>query len=384
MNHSKIVGGSSAARVIACPGSVKLCAKMPPKPSSSYADEGTLLHNAIAEVLLTEPDVTLAEARQSVLGMYLREATLTPELYDERITPALDAIDEIDPTAELDYAVEQTVDFGDYLPGVFGSVDLIGRIGGKAIVLDWKFGSGVPVSAEKNAQLMFYAAAAMRTPAAQAFFEYAEEIELIIVQPTMDPVVSRWATTRERIAQFERELKQAVTASEQDDAPLIMGDHCRWCAAKPICPQMNGAVDRALRTQMQELQPETIAHYLQQADLLEPWIADLRALALRMQESGVKVPGHKLVAKRGQRKWADEKKATLALLDAGLTQSEVVEKTLVSPAKAEALLKKRKQVLPDGSVVSISSGNTLVPESDPRPEVMLLGQQLKAALAKLN
>jgi hypothetical protein len=32
--HSNIVGGSTAKRVIACPGSVKLVQQMPPRPSS--------------------------------------------------------------------------------------------------------------------------------------------------------------------------------------------------------------------------------------------------------------------------------------------------------------------------------------------------------------
>jgi hypothetical protein len=53
MNHSNIVGGSTAKRVINCPGSVALVQKMPPKPSSSYADEGTLLLDTIADHLET-------------------------------------------------------------------------------------------------------------------------------------------------------------------------------------------------------------------------------------------------------------------------------------------------------------------------------------------
>lgn len=51
--HSNVVGGSTAKRVMNCPGSVALCDTMPPKPSSKYADEGTLLHNIISEVLET-------------------------------------------------------------------------------------------------------------------------------------------------------------------------------------------------------------------------------------------------------------------------------------------------------------------------------------------
>jgi len=32
----------------------------------------------------------------------------------------------------------------------------------------------------------------------------------------------------------------------------------------------------------------------------------------------------------------------------------------------------------------VSSGSTLVPESDPRPEVLQIGKQLAAALSKLQ
>ena len=50
MNHSNIVGGSTAKRVIACPASVKLCQKMPPQLESEHAARGTLLHNVMAEL----------------------------------------------------------------------------------------------------------------------------------------------------------------------------------------------------------------------------------------------------------------------------------------------------------------------------------------------
>jgi hypothetical protein len=53
MNHSKIVGGSTAKRVINCPGSVALVATMPQQEGSSYANEGSLLHEAIAIVMDT-------------------------------------------------------------------------------------------------------------------------------------------------------------------------------------------------------------------------------------------------------------------------------------------------------------------------------------------
>lgn len=375
MQHSSIVGGSTAKRVMKCPGSVKLVAQMPPKPSSKYADEGTLCHNTIAEIL--EHDLVPERA----LGFKYEDHTMTPELLESKILPALECLDQLDPDRKMEFAVESRVGFGDLLPGVFGSTDYLGRIGDTAVVLDWKFGDGVMVEVEENPQLMFYAAAAMRTQATQWVFEGAKEILCVIVQP---PFMRQWKTTPARIQQFERDLVRAVKAAEQGSAPLDAGEHCRWCAAKPICPKMTGAVDRALHAQLDALDGETIGKYLANADVLEQWISDLRALAHQMLENSKAVPGYKLVAKRATRKWRDEQEARRHLIDAGLSESDVVETSVITPAAAEKKLKKLNLALPVDQVVAISSGSTLAAESDPRPPVLLIGQQLTAALSKLK
>ena len=373
MSHSNIVGGSTAKRVINCPGSVKLCQQVPPKPSSSYADTGTLLHNAIAEILGADARV------DAIIGAEYNGITLTQELYEDKLVPAVRALHEVDPDEQMEYAVEQSVGFGDLLPGVFGSCDLIGRIGDRAVILDWKFGDGVAVEADENPQLMFYAAAAMRTPSLAWVFDGAKEVECIIVQP---PSIKRWVTSFDRLRMFERELVFAVKQSEKPDAALHAGEHCRWCAAKPICPQMTGAADRALAKQVKELNTKELGLALVKADMLEEWIKDLRALAIQVLEASGEVPGYKLVQKRGTRQWIDEQKATEALL-ASLAESEVIERSLVSPAQAEKKLKKLKLALPDGLTTSVSSGTTLASVDDPRPAVLQIGQQLTAALTKL-
>ena len=374
MLHSSIVGGSTAKRVISCPGSVALVAKMPPKPSSEHADRGTLLHDVIAEILGKDlPGHTF-------IGTKYENQVLTEDLYAEKIEAALAALDEIDPKRELVYEVETRVGFGELLPGVFGSTDLVGRLGTRAIVLDWKFGDGVVVDAEENPQLMFYAAACMRTPEAQWAFDGAEDVELIIVQP---PVIRRWVTTKERIKAFEQELVMAVHESSKPEAKLQHGEHCRWCAGKPICPKMTGAVDRALQTQIKEIDVDTLGRYLKNADLLDEWLKDLRALAFQLLEKNIAVPGYKLVNKQARRKWTDEAKAREALLSMGLKESVVVETSVMSPAQAEKALKKRFSELPEDLIKSESSGTTLAPESDPRPAVQsFVG--LSQALSKLQ
>jgi len=372
--HSNIVGGSTAKRVIACPGSVALVAQMPPKPSSKYADTGTLLHNTISEIL--EGRLT----PEGAVGLYYEGIVLDQNLLNDKLLPALMALDDIDPDKKMEYACETVVGFGDVLPDVFGSADLLGRIGDTAYVIDWKFGDGVAVDVEENPQLMFYAAAAMRTKEVQWVFEGATKIECVIVQP---PYVKRWETSPRRIQMFEHELVRAVKRAMQPDAELVSGDHCRWCAAKPICPLLTGAVDRALRSSVQALDVTAIAAALEEAELLEHWIADLRALAFQMLEEGVAVPGYKLVPKRATRQWVNETAALDALRDLGVKENELMETSMLSPAKVEKVLKKHKLELPRDLVVSVSTGNTLAPENDPRPAVLQIGKQLSAALGKL-
>lgn len=356
MNHSTIVGGSTAKRVIACPASIDLVAKMPKLPSSKFADEGTLLHDAISQIL------DCKATPESVIGMVYEGITLTQELFDDKIAVALAALDEIDPDKQMEFAVESSVNFGDLLPGVFGSADLLGRIGKKAIVLDWKFGNGVAVEATENEQGMFYAAAAMCTPETQWVFEDVEEVEIIIVQP---PMVKRWVTTPARIKWFESDLIQAVNGPR---TKMATGEHCRWCAAKPTCPLVTGAVDRAHKTDLLRLDAEQIGEHLTQAELLQSWIDDLQALAFEMLEKNVKVPGWKLVAKRGTRQWIKDEYAVELLGD------KAYEKKLLSVAQAEKLIGKKK--FPSDVAVSVSSGSTLAAESDPRPAVIDLGKQL--------
>jgi len=375
MKHSTIVGGSTAARVINCPGSVALVATMPPQEGSSYANEGSLLHEAIAVVMDT------ACPAGDMLGFEAHGLTLTQELLDSKLRPALALLAEYDPKAAMEFTVEETVDYGDLMPGVFGSSDIVGRLDGRAVILDWKFGDGVMVEAEENMQLMFYAAAAMRTPSCQWAFEGVTEVECVIIQP---PFLKTWTTTTERIAAFERQLVRAVNTSKLPAAPIAGGDWCKWCAAKPVCPIKTGQIDRMKRAALEGIDANKLAQYLAVADDVEDFIKSCRALAHTMLENDTPVPGYKLVAKRATRHWSNPQTALADLIGMGLTETDVTKTELLSVAQAEKVLKKHKLELPSDMVVAVSSGSTLAVETDPRPAVVQIGRQLSAALSKLN
>jgi len=161
------------------------------------------------------------------------------------------------------------------------------------------------------------------------------------------------------------------------------GDHCRWCAAKPICPRMTGATERALKGKLLDMPVQQISARLQQAEMLQTYINDLQALAFQMLDKGIDVPGYKLVAKQARRQWVEKAKIE-AWVDANNIKDAYEPVTIKSPAQLEKVLKKAKIEFPADMVVSVSSGDTLAPDSDPRPAVLQIGKQLTAALSKIQ
>jgi hypothetical protein len=137
---------------------------------------------------------------------------------------------------------------------------------------------------------------------------------------------------------------------------------------------MTGEVDRFMKTSLQTIDATQIGHYLQQADQIEDFIKSVREMAFTMLENDVPVSGYKLVAKRGTRQWASEEDAVHWMDGKGI--EEVFTRKLISPAQAEKILKSRKIVLPEELVVSVSSGNTLANEDDPRPAILNLSKVL--------
>jgi hypothetical protein len=162
-------------------------------------------------------------------------------------------------------------------------------------------------------------------------------------------------------------LIKAVQASETA-VDTVTGDHCRWCTAKPVCPSMTGAVERALKTQLSTIDADQLAHHLARADMLEEYVKSVRDLAFTMLNNDVRVPGYKLVAKRGIRQWVNDEAPVKLLGD------KAYENKLISVAQAEKLIGKKN--FPADLAVSVSSGSTLATEDDPRPAILNLSRVL--------
>ncbi len=297
--HSDVVGGSTADRVLHCPGSVGLNQKvkaahkdrilrqiaeahditvspdgrMPgveaetivavteaveaayrEETTSEYAAEGTGLHEAMAWILEND------EEPESVVDRTFEGIFITPTLYSEAVAPALRGFDDYcdqvyeEDGEDLMFTIEERCQ----LPGIdgaFGTSDIIGKTAKRVVIWDWKFGAGVAVSPEDNSQLKFYARAALHSKA--EWFGYGDStppddlrIDLVISQPRIgdgDPQV--WTTTYADLEAFREELVMAVDiALNHDTPPVSQGAHCKWCEAKHICPAKQQLGQRILDT----------------------------------------------------------------------------------------------------------------------------------------
>ena len=90
--HSSIVGGSTAGRLLECPGSYQAQLALPPSAdvSSEYALEGTAMH-AVMDGLMRERaagDPGMLACAQGVLGQRFYDRDLTNDHLDSMIYPA--------------------------------------------------------------------------------------------------------------------------------------------------------------------------------------------------------------------------------------------------------------------------------------------------------
>ena len=368
-------GGSVAARVLRCPASVVLVAKVPAhlRRASSYADRGTALHVAIGLLLADDTHVSVESLTGKTFGSY----AITSDDVVTSLAPAYTYAETLLDLPGAEYFLEQRVAFPTIV-GTFGTCDLLVRVGRTLHVIDFKFGAGVRVLALTpdgdedviNAQLMFYAAAARHS--LPKFFTEIEDIVLTIVQPvSIEPDAEMVSSITVTHAELDEFIAIYRTACEEALAPaprLQPGTHCRFCPARPICPAHTGPLLDLAQFAVPTAAPPSTDAYLQALaaglDLVDA-VKDIRTAlhdqAKRALQNGDHVPGYTLSAGRAERRWRDEVTTFVALLSLGLDHDDVIEaETLRSPKQVELRAKARGLKVPQELIVSNRSGVALV------------------------
>lgn len=201
------------------------------------------------------------------------------------------------------------------------------------LVGDYKYGKGVPISAERNYQLMITAITRLRNLGRDAS-KYRGAV-LFIHQPRsiFGDTFSSWFAPFSELAKFEQAALDAAQNSDSPDAKLTPGDWCKMCNAKVICP----AFVEENFTPIAEM-PALTGYTLQQlgpllakAKLVKQWVDDLDQYVRHALSGGYNVPGWKLQTRNGTRVWQDQAVADEALRS--LIGEKRYKQTLLSPTQ---------------------------------------------------
>jgi hypothetical protein len=387
--HSSILGGSNAQRLLTCPASYHEQLKSTVADIESiYAAEGTMLHNVVADCITRKISASMLRA----VGYKTHLPIILTEEQTETVAKGLDALEEIKNrypgmspwrVAGLELRLP--------LPGVtgaFGSVDLVLINDVAVIILDWKFGAGVPVyaiydlpdgSQQVNAQAMFYACCA-RAKFKRRF--KGRKVVVAIVQPRLDPTYSLVETDEAELADFHQAFDNAVQEALGRHAHRERGDHCRFATCKSTCPLWTGPVfDLAILEPQKAMmraaaEPASteygafLSHALTLAEIAETWAEEIRRQAHVFMEDGGAVREWKLVPKRGTRKWVGSEGTTAeALMKAGVDHADIYTKPeLKSVKQVEDAIKPKKLTVPAELFTMVSTGTTIARTEDVRPE----------------
>lgn len=355
-----VLSASSADRWLNCPGSVALTRDLP-DTTSSYAEWGTTCHE-LGELAL----------RNRLLG---EKVVLESDKYDAEMYAAVAAYRNFAEgiLAEHDEEpliwIEERLDFSRWVPGGFGTADLVLVFprAKKAYMVDLKGGQGIKVFAADNPQLKLYGAGVLDL--LDCIVEI-QSIELCIVQPRIEHF-DRWeVSTNDLLTWLDVAVRPIAHDAYKGSATLRAGDHCTFCKIKNTCPER---AREAVSTFEEHdsipglLTLEQIAALLPKLDRIINWAKNIQDFAyVQARDHGGKIPGYKLVAGRSNRRWTDEARVAEVLKQDGFNDDDIWTKKLLGIGDAEKLVGKKHRVF---ELAQKAEGKpTLVPESDPRAE----------------
>ena len=368
-----LLSPSSSKRWLSCPPSARLCAKLNDRfgdKSSPYAQEGTLAHS-VAELKLRhlnkEINAFNFKTQLEALGPLPRDMDAATDNYVDVVMERYYEAKRSCPDAQL--LVEQKLNMDDWVPRCHGTSDAVIVSDDVLIVIDLKYGTGVPVSAIENPQARIYGLGGV---AAYGDLYDFHSVQTVIVQPRLDSVTSE-TLNLEALLEWGDSIKPTAKDAWEGRGEFKTGDHCRFCSARAICSARAAEAMSIFHYGFDEpgtIADEDIPGILDVLPTAESWIKDIREYALNQAKLGQPFNGYKLVhGRRPGRKWKREQDVIDILARAGYTEEQYAQQGLKSVAEIEKILGRQAFDALLGNCITQGDGAlTLVRAEDTRVE----------------
>ena len=355
-----------------------------PEKDTAYTREGTIAH-AMAEAILRD---LLAQGQDTMPTSYeyftsnnaieelctacqlegLDWKDMAETVYDNYVRLVYEAYLGAkleDPDAEL--LIEARLKLSEFIPEGFGSSDAVLIYGDTLEVFDLKYGKGVKVDAENNAQMMCYALGAYCGPG--ELYDI-NTVRMTIIQPRLRHESSCSIHVVDLMFWGEKVLKPAAALAFRGEGEQVPGEHCRFCKVAAQCRRL---ADYTLGVTQQQTEPglmslEDIAQLLPHFSTIKSWISSVEEFALEAALEGDTIPGYKVVEGRSIRKISNAAEAVQRLEGAGIPAENYLKpaelKTITDLEKT--LTKKGFKAILGDLVIKPEGKPTLVEEADPR------------------
>ena len=373
--HAKL-SASGSEKWMTCTPSAKLEEQFSDE-QSVFAAEGTFAHSVFENEVRYAAGLISKEDFADTWRTLKRNQLWSAEMQDHVNASVAVAVERIEAARaackDPIILVEQRLDFSPWVPEGFGTGDLVIVTDDVIEVLDLKFGKGVLVSAQDNSQMRLYGLGAYNE---LAHLYPASAVRMTVLQPRLDNYDSETLSVQALLDWAVNEVVPRAQLAWDGKGEYVAGNHCTscFCKARFTCAArgehaMELAKAEFALSNPQFLTEEQITQVLTRGDAVAKWISEVQSYALQQAEQhGKNWPGFKVVAGRSNRKFLDQDAVAAKLVDSGVEEAVIFERSLRGITALETLLGKKKfaQLL-DGLIVKPSGKPTLVPESDKRP-----------------
>lgn len=344
MSEHALLSASSANKWLNCTPSARLEEQFPDSASDN-AKEGTLAHE-MAELKLRKAFIEPMGARTfnnrikkfQENPLYQEEMLKYTDIYLDYVSGIVHSYD-----TPPYIAVEKRIDYSTYAHEGFGTGDCI-IIGGTTLnIVDLKYGKGVPVSAERNLQMMLYALGAYTE---YSFLYAIDTVKMTIVQPRLDSI-SEYAMPITELLAWGEEIKPIAQKAFKGEGEFKQGEYCdnSFCRAKALCrarTEFNTSLEEYKQMKPPLISNEEVGQILEKAQYLAKWVKDLEEYALGECLKGNEIPGWKAVEGCSIRQFTDMDKAFEVLKTNGIDEAMLFERKPITLAATEKLLGKAK------------------------------------------